>query len=47
MIEYANVYLKYAIIILNVPDTVHSIRSLNLLSNYQDRRIQNAVKHLR
>ena len=50
MIEYADVYLKkqsaeYARIILNVSDAVHSIRSLILLSSYQDRRIQNTVKH--
>ena len=52
MIEYADVYLKkqsaeYARIILNVSDAVHSIRSLILLSSYQDRRIQNTVKHFR
>ena len=52
MIEYADVYLKkqsaeYARIILNVSDEVHSIRSLILLSSYQDRRIQNTVKHFR
>ena len=53
MIEYADVYLKklsaeYARSILNVSDAVHSIRSLyNLLSIYQNRRIQNTVKHLR
>ena len=33
--------------ILNVSDAVHSIRSLyKLLSSYQDRHIQNTVKHL-
>ena len=52
VIEYADVYLKkqsaeYARIILNVSDEVHSIRSLILLSSYQDRRIQNTVKHFR
>ena len=52
MSEYADVYLKkqsaeYARIILNVSDAVHNIRSLNLLSSYQDRCIQNTVKHLR
>ena len=53
MIEYAGKYLEtqcveYDIIILNVSDAVHSIRSLcNLLNSYQDRRIQNTVKHLR
>ena len=52
VIEYADVYLKkqsaeYARIILNVSDAVHNIRSLNLLSSYQDRCIQNTVKHLR
>ena len=52
VIEYADVYLKkqsaeYARIILNVSDAVHSIRSLILLSSYQDRRIQNTVKHFR
>ena len=51
MIEYADVYLKkqsaeYARIILNVSDAVHSIRSLNLLSSYWDKRIHNTVKHL-
>ena len=52
MIEYASIYLKkqsaeYARI-LNVFDAVHSIRSLyKLLSSYQDRRVQNTVKHLR
>ena len=50
VIEYADVYLKkqsaeYARIILNVSDAVHSIRLLSLLSSYQDRRIQNTVKH--
>ena len=34
--------------ILNVSDAVHSIRALHkLLSTYQERRIQNTVKHLR
>ena len=52
VIEYADVYLKkqsaeYARIILNVSDAVHSIRSLILLSSYQDRRNQNTVKHFR
>ena len=53
MIEYGGIYLKkqhveYARILLNVSDTVHSIRSLySLLSSYRDRRIQNTVKHLR
>ena len=52
VIEYADVYLKkqsaeYARTILNVSDEVHSIRSLILLSSYQDRRIQNTVKHFR
>ena len=52
MSEYADVYLKkqsaeYARTILNVSDAVHSIRSLNLLSSYWDKRIQNTVKHLR
>ena len=52
VIEYADVYLKkqsaeYTRIILNVSDAVHSIRSLILLSSYQDRRIQNTVKHFR
>ena len=52
VIEYADVYLKkqsaeYARIILTVSDAVHSIRSLILLSSYQDRRIQNTVKHFR
>ena len=52
MIEYASIYLKkqsaeYARI-LNVFDAVHSVRSLyKLLSSYQDRRVQNTVKHLR
>ena len=33
--------------ILNKSDAVHSIRSLyKLLSSYQDRHIQNTVKHL-
>ena len=33
--------------ILNMSDAVHSIRSLyKLLSSYQDRHIQNTVKHL-
>ena len=45
MIKYGGIYPKnsveYARIILNVPDAVHSIRSMyNLLSNYQDRCIQ-------
>ena len=49
MIEYVDVYLKkqsaeYARIILNVSDAVYGIRSLNLLSSYRDRRIQNTVK---
>ena len=49
MIVYTDVYLKkqsaeYARIILNVPAAVHSIRSLNLLSSYRDRRIRNTVK---
>ena len=49
---YAGMYLKkqsteYARI-LNVPDAVHSVRSLyKLLSSYRDRRIQNTVKHLK
>ena len=52
MIEYADLHLKkqsagYARIILNVSDALQSIRSLNLLSSYRDRRIQNTVKHLR
>ena len=52
VIEYADVYLKkqsaeYTRIILNVSDAVHIIRSLILLSSYQDRRIQNTVKHFR
>ena len=52
IIEYADLYLKkqsveYLRIILNVSDAVHSIKSLNLLSSYRDRRIQNTVKHLR
>ena len=52
MIDYADVYLKkrsteYARIILNVSDAVHSIRSLNLLCSYRERRIQNTAKHLR
>ena len=52
MIDNADVYLKkqsaeYARIILNVSDSGHSIKSLNLLSSYRDRRIQNTVKHLR
>ena len=52
MIEYVDVYLKkqsaeYARIILNVSDVVYGIRSLNLLSSYQDRRIQNTVKNFR
>ena len=52
VIEYADLYLKkqsveYLRIILNVSDAVHSIKSLNLLSSYRDRRIQNTVKHLR
>ena len=52
MIEYADVYLKkqsaeYARIIMNVSDAVQSIRSLNLLSSYRHRLIQNTVKHLR
>ena len=38
MIEYADVYLKnsggYARTILNKSNAVHSIRSVNLLSNY-------------
>ena len=52
VIEHASIYLKkqsagYARI-LNVSDAVHSIRSLyKLLTSYQDRRIQNTVKHLR
>ena len=52
-VEYADVYLKkqgaeYAKIILNVPDAIHSIRSLyNLLSRYQDIHIQNTVKYFR
>ena len=38
---------KYARI-LNVSDTVNSIRSLyKLLSSYQDKRIQDTVKYLR
>ena len=45
MIEYAVSEMPE---FLNVPDEVHSIRSLyNLLSSYRDRRIQNPVKHLR
>ena len=52
VIEYADLYLKkqsveYLRIILNVSDAVHSIKSLNLLGSYRDRRIQNTVKHLR
>ena len=52
MIEYVDGYLKkqsaeYARIILNVPDVVYGIRSLNLLSSYRDRRIQNTVKNFR
>ena len=52
MIEYADVYLKkqsaeYARIIMNVSDAVQSIRSLNLLSSYRHKLIQNTVKHLR
>ena len=52
VIEYVDLYLKkqsveYLRIILNVSDAVHSIKSLNLLSSYRDRRIQNTVKHLR
>ena len=53
MIEYAGMYLKkqsveYTRIILKVSDAVLSIRSLyNLLSSYQDRPIQNTVKHVK
>ena len=49
--EYVCLYLhkqscKYARI-LNVPNPVHSIRSLyKLLSSYWDKPIQNIVKHL-
>ena len=51
IIEYADLYVKkqsaeYARIIVNVSDAVHNT-TLNLLSNYRDRRIQNTVKLLR
>ena len=39
---------EYALIVLNVSDAVHSIRSLyKLLSSYQYRHIQGTVNHLR
>ena len=52
MIGYFSIYLKKQsaeyVRILNVSDIVHSISSLyKLLSSYQDRHIQNTVKHLR
>ena len=39
--------VEYTRIILNVSDPVHSIRSLNLLSSYWDKCIQNTDKNLR
>ena len=39
---------EYALIVLNVFDAAHSIRSLyKLLNSYQYRHIQNTVNHLR
>ena len=51
-IEYPSIYPKKPSVkyvrTLNMSDTVHSSRSLNkLLSSYQDRHIQNTVKHWR
>ena len=52
MIEYFGIYLKKQspenARIMSVSHAVHRIRLLyKLLSSYQDRRIQNTVKHLR
>ena len=52
MIEHPSIYLKKQsaeyVRTLNVPDEVHSTRSLyKLLSSYQDIHLQNTVKHLR
>ena len=46
MIEYTwkKQSAKYARIILNVSDVVHNIRSLNLLSSFRDRCIQNTAQ---
>ena len=51
MIEYVSIYLKTRVMNMSeflMSDAVHSIRSLyKLLSSYQDRSIQNTVKHFK